>query len=86
MILAASGPSCRWPKAANVARGRYQDRKVIGIATEQTIHPTSSYDFALFMVHEWTAEDQRILEQIESKKDILQNPKEVHAHEDEYPA
>ncbi len=70
----------------HVARGRYRDRKIIGIATEQIVRPTSSYDFALFMVHEWTAEDQRILEQIESKGDILRDPKKVNIHEDEYPA
>jgi hypothetical protein len=70
----------------HVARSKYRDKMIIGIATEQAIRSTSSYDFALLMVHEWTAEDQKTLEQIEAKKDILQNPKEVSVHEDEYPS
>lgn len=69
----------------HVARGKYPTKKVIGIATEVTMRPTCSYDFALFMVHEWTAEDQTVLEQIQADTDILRKPEETVVHAHEYP-
>lgn len=69
----------------HVARGRYKDKKVIGIATEKSMEATCSYDFVLFNVHKWTDEDQKLLDKIEAKKDILWNPHKKVVHEDEYP-
>ena len=69
----------------HVARSKYKDKKIIGIATEVKIRPSCSYDFALFKVHEWTKEDQKELEQIQANTDILKNPGKRLVHEDEYP-
>jgi len=69
----------------HVARSKYKDKKIIGIATEVKIKPGYSYDFALFKVHEWTEEDQKELERIQANTDILKNPDKLLVHEDEYP-
>lgn len=69
----------------HVARSKHREKKIIGIATEVKIRPTCSYDFALFNIHEWTKEDQEVLEELESKTDILKSPKKSLVHEDEYP-
>lgn len=69
-----------------VARGKFrQNQKVLGIATEKKIQPTSSYDFAFMNWTEWTDEDQRIMEQIQNKTGILENPIIGSTQEDEYP-
>ncbi len=70
----------------HVTRSKHIDKKIIGIATEAKIRPMSSYDFALFDVHEWTENDQKALEEIQANTDILQNPNMQHVHDDEYPA
>jgi len=69
----------------HVARGKSSEKKVIGIATENRIRKTCSYDFALFLVHEWSDKDQTLLEEIEAKRDILWDPQKTVVHEDEYP-
>lgn len=70
----------------HVARSKHKDKKIMGIATEATFQPTSSYDFVLFKVHDWTEEDQKWLLELEAKTDILRDPTKRHVHEDEYPA
>ncbi len=69
----------------HVARSKYKDKKIIGLATEVKIRPTCSYDFALFKVHEWTEKDQKVLEELQAKTDILKSPNKWIVHEDEYP-
>jgi len=69
----------------HVARSKYRDKKIIGIATEVKIRPSCSYDFALFNVHEWTEKDQKVLEEIQTNTDILKKPGKWLVHEDEYP-
>lgn len=69
----------------HVARSKNKEKKIIGIATEVKIRPTCSYDFALFRVHEWTEDDQKVLEELQAKTDILKRPKKLVVHEDEYP-
>jgi hypothetical protein len=69
----------------HVARGRYKDKKVIGIATEKSMEETCSYDFVLFKVHEWTEKDQKVLEELQAKTDIFKNPNKSVIYEDEYP-
>lgn len=69
----------------HVTRSKYIDKKIIGIATEQIIRPTCSYDFALFDVHDWSEVDQTVLEDIKSHTDIFQNPIQSNVQEDEYP-
>lgn len=69
----------------HVARSKYKDMKVIGIATEQGIRRTCSYDFVLISAHKWTKEDQETLDKIEIHKDILYNPKKHILREEEYP-
>lgn len=69
----------------HVARSKNKDKMIIGIATEQHIRPTCSYDFALFKVHEWSEVDQKVLEDLESQTDILKSPNKLTIHEDEYP-
>jgi hypothetical protein len=69
----------------HVARSKHKEKKIVGIATEAKIRPTCSYDFALFKVHEWTEKDQKLLEELQAKTDILKSPNKLVAHEDEYP-
>jgi len=69
----------------HVARSKHKEKKIIGIATEVKIRPTCSYDFALFKVHEWTEKDQKVLEELQAKTDILKSPNKLFVHEDEYP-
>jgi hypothetical protein len=69
----------------HVARSKHKDKKIIGIATELMIRPSCSYDFVLFNVHEWTENDQEVLEDIQANTDILKNPGKHLIHEDEYP-
>jgi len=69
----------------HVARSKHKDKKIIGIATEVKIRPTCSYDFVLFKVHEWTENDQKVLEKLQAETDILKSPNKFVVHEDEYP-
>jgi hypothetical protein len=69
----------------HVARSKHKEKKIIGIATEVKIRPTCSYDFVLFKVHEWTEKDQKVLEELQAKTDILKSPNKSVIHEDEYP-
>ncbi len=69
----------------HVARSKHREKKIIGIGTEVRIRPTCSYDFVLLSVHEWTEKDQKVLEELQAKTDILRSPKQRLVHEDEYP-
>ncbi|MCM8782474.1 MAG: SEC-C metal-binding domain-containing protein [Candidatus Omnitrophica bacterium] len=69
-----------------IARGKYQqNKKVLGIATEMKIRPMCSYDFCLLDIPNWTAENQKNMEQLQKETGIFANPKIGYAHEDEYP-
>lgn len=69
----------------HVARSKNKNRKIIGIATEKKIRPACSYDFAFFEIQDWSADDQRLLGEIEKQGDILRNPKKSVVREEEYP-
>ena len=69
----------------HVARSENKEKMIIGIATEAKIRPTCSYDFVLFKIHEWTMTDQKVLEELQAKTDILKSPTKWSIHEDEYP-
>jgi len=69
-----------------IARGNFQESKrVIGIATEKPASPTSSYDFVLLDIPEWTEEDQKYIEKLQQETGILINPTVSYTHFDEYP-
>ena len=61
------------------------NRKVIGIATEKKASPTSSYDFVLLDMPEWTEQNQREMEKVQQETGILLSPEISIMHEDEYP-
>jgi len=69
-----------------IARGTFKDNKiVIGIATEKKAQPTYSYDFALLDIPEWTAENQREMEEFQQKTKVFLNPNTRVITESEYP-
>ncbi len=76
---------CHLAAMCHVARSREQEKKIIGIATEQKIRSSCSYDFAFFEIHDWSVEDQKLLKDLEEEGDILRNPKKSLVREEEYP-
>ena len=69
-----------------IARGQHQqNKKVLGIATEQKIRPTGSFDFCLIDQPEWTEEDQHNMEQLQKETGIFVDPITSYTHEAEYP-
>ena len=70
-----------------IARGlKNKNPKVVGIATENKIRPTCSYDFCFLELPEWTREHQRNMEKLQKETGIFSNYTVFRAHEDEYPA
>ena len=69
-----------------VARGTIRENVcVIGIATEQRIAPTGSYDFLFLDLPEWTNEYQEEMEFFQRELGILINPKITPINDKEYP-
>ena len=68
-----------------VARGKVQgNSKVVGIATEMKLDFAHSFDFGLMQKDDWTADDQKRMEEIQSKFGILTNPQMVDFDEEAY--
>jgi hypothetical protein len=68
-----------------VARGKVQaNSKVVGIATEMKLDFAHSFDFALMQKDDWTADDQKRMEEIQDKFGILTNPQVVDFDEQAY--
>jgi hypothetical protein len=69
-----------------IARGVYrQNSKVVGIATEQRIRETCSYDYCLVDQPEWTEEAQSWMERAQRETGILVNANLQYVEEQEYP-
>src|SRR4030042_1867525 len=60
----------------HIARGQYpENKKVIGIATDQKIKSHTAYDFSLLDMPRWSKTDQEIMELNMRDTGILTNPK-----------
>ena len=69
-----------------VARGKHkQNTTVVGIATEQQLRPTCSYDFCLLEQPDWSAEDDKRVDEIQKRPGLLTNAVSGRAEEHEYP-
>lgn len=68
-----------------IARGKFENKKVIGIATEKTIGKGRSFDFCLYVNEKWTEKDKKIANELSEKFGILKNVKFTKYSEDEFP-
>ena len=59
---------------------------VVGVATEKTFKPTTSYDYCLSIMPEITPEVRRRVEEIQKETGLLTDLTEETVHEDEYPS
>jgi len=69
-----------------VARGTFREnQKVIAIATEKELSPTSSYDFAVLNLSSWTSEDENKVQELKKQLGMFRNPTRRMITEREYP-
>lgn len=68
-----------------VARGKFPtNTKVLGAATEMRLDLGHTFDFCLLQKDDWTADDQRRVEEIQDKFGIFLNPQMTTFNEEQY--
>ena len=69
-----------------IARGQHpQNKKIIGIATENQFFSNCSYDYIVYHKDNWTTEDEIWMKETQEKTGIFLNPKMGYHNENEYP-
>lgn len=70
----------------HITRGKIQEnRKVVGIATDQYINPKAAFDYCLIDIEKWSDEDEEIMQQNITETGIFTGMKQKFEQYVEYP-